>query len=109
VQVAAAPSPLNVYPVIVVAAPAVPAKMPLPAKTLQPLEKLTVVGELMEESPVALADPPAKEILSAYACWLNSAQLIAAAPSNAKIPFFMVVILYLGLFFPAASTAIKFL
>lgn len=93
-QLARAPSPVNEYDVIVVAEPLVPAKMPLPAKTLQPLEKLTVVGEDIEESPVALADPPAKEILSAYACWLNSAQLTATAASNVRVVFFIVIFLF---------------
>ena len=93
-QSAAAPSPLNVNGFIVAGAPVVPAKTPLAAKTLQPLEKLTVVGELVDESPDALDDPPAKEILSARACWLNSAQLTATAASNVKVVFLMFIFLF---------------
>jgi len=43
-------SPLKLNELIVVAEPAVPANIPVPAKTLQPLEKLTVVGDVTDES-----------------------------------------------------------
>jgi len=78
----------------------VPAKMPVGAgllRTVHGLVKWTVVGDDVEESPLAEAVPE-NAILSALATSLNNAQLSAVVTSNAKIVFFMFIFLFLGLF-----------
>jgi hypothetical protein len=61
-------------------------------RTLHGLVKVIVVGELVEESPLAVA-VPLKEILSAFAS-VNKAQLIAVVTNKAKTAFFMIVFLF---------------
>jgi hypothetical protein len=75
----------------------VPAKIPFGAGvpiTVQSLEKVRVVGEVTEESPLLAVTVPLKEILSALAS-LNNAQLIALVMRRAKIVFFMFIFLFL--------------
>lgn len=67
VQTAAVPSLVNVYAPIVTDEPFVPAKMPSLETTVHGLVKMTVVGELLDESPLALDDPWNSMVL-AWAC-----------------------------------------